>query len=418
MTPELRLVVAAGVAMLLAIGCAPSPDSASARETPVLGLVEVNPDGLTTGATMAAPGESAYEGFGAATSGGAGGEVFVVSTLALTGPGSLQSAIYDRTYVNGELVPRRVTFSVGGDIFLVNELEIAEGLLTIDGWTAPPPGITLRKGALKGTITLRNVSDVIINHLRFVGNNNPDGQDNLSLRGARRVILDHVTSTSADDGAIDIAWNGNEDITVSWCLIHDNAKAMIISYGPNARISLHRNVWARNTERTPQIRYENNVVDFVNNIVFDWGAGQWGYGVRVRKIEAGAGYGNGSSDVNLVANAFIPGSTVAANGLIFADNAGTSDDGGPPGTYAQGVTWTAAQGSKIGKVYVAGNLLPGQNKDHYSSVSAPLPIPPQAQVTADPAATLHYSVLPEVGMLYRTAAEQALLDAIDAAMGG
>lgn len=351
---------------------------------------------------------SAFEGFGAVTSGGAGGEVYHVTTLADGGPGSLRAAVTSRT----PGVPRTVVFDVGGDITLTSTLAIAQGALTIDGSTAPAPGITLRK-ASGGIATTIRADDVILTHLRFVGLASGNGNgDNLSLLGVHRVVIDHIASTSADDGALDIAWNGNTDITVSWSLFYGSDKTMIVSYGPNGRLSLHHNVWANNTERNPQLRYENAQVDYRNNIVSNWGPTSWGYGMRIRANEPAAGYGNGRTDANIVNNAFVPGASNQGLALVYGDNPGPADDGGPGGAYPQGTVWASAS---MGSLYVAGNLLPAANADHYSTVASPLSA---AAVTTWPANELDTRVLPTAGPRWRTATEQAILDDIAARMSG
>ena len=66
---------------------------------------------------------------------------------------------------------------------------------------------------------------------------------------------------------------------------------------------MHKNVFARNGERNPQIRADVADFDYRNNIVYDWGFGlRSGYGVRIRN-DAGEPKVNG----NFVNNYFLPG---------------------------------------------------------------------------------------------------------------
>src|SRR4051794_36453690 len=67
------------------------------------------------------------EGAGAYATGGRGGEVYHVTSLADSGPGSL------RTGVIGSSVPRTIVFDVGGTINLLSPLEIRAPNLTIAG---------------------------------------------------------------------------------------------------------------------------------------------------------------------------------------------------------------------------------------------------------------------------------------------
>ena len=71
--------------------------------------------------------------------------------------------------------------------------------------------------------------------------------------------------------------------------------------------------------------------------------------------------------------------------------------------------------SKMGRLWVSGNILPPQNRDQYSTVSGPLAVPAAAQVTTWPASELTTRVLPTVGTVFRTSAEQALLNEVAAA---
>ena len=89
------------------------------------------------------------------TTGGRGGRIVRVTTLAADGEGSLKSAI--------ELdVPRVIVFEVGGVIDLAGHaLELRNPHVTIAGQTAPSPGITL----IRGGIDVRT-RDVIVEHLR------------------------------------------------------------------------------------------------------------------------------------------------------------------------------------------------------------------------------------------------------------
>ena len=90
------------------------------------------------------------------TTGGAGGQILRVTTLASSGPGSLKEALH----TPGK---RIIVFEVGGVIDLQGQSwKIKEPFLTIAGQTAPDPGITLIKGELE-----IQTNDVIVQHLMF-----------------------------------------------------------------------------------------------------------------------------------------------------------------------------------------------------------------------------------------------------------
>src|SRR5688572_12514992 len=73
------------------------------------------------------------EGLGAAASGGRGGEVYGVTSLEDSGPGTLRDAVSkgDRT----------VVFRTSGTINLKSRIEINKANITIAGQTAPGGGI-------------------------------------------------------------------------------------------------------------------------------------------------------------------------------------------------------------------------------------------------------------------------------------
>jgi hypothetical protein len=229
-------------------------------------------------------------------------------------------------------------------------------------------------------------------------------------------VVDHVTVLNATDSGMDI-WGEVSDVTVSWCLIANSFHPCTVSSYPapfqkRRRISMHHNVWARNDERNPQLRADVADFDYVNNIVYDWGYWtHYGYGIRI-KNDPGEPHVSG----NFINNYFKPvhGDPVAAllYGLIDGADA---NDGGPLLPVPQG---TVITNSLMGALWVAGNVLPVGNMDHYSTISAPNPVPTAAQVTTYSAYELRDRVVPNAGTEYRTADEQALFAEIASALTG
>jgi len=129
------------------------------------------------------------------TSGGRGGRLIRVTTLAAAGPGSLKEAIEAAG-------PRIVVFEVGGVIDMAGQpLKIEQPFLTIAGQTAPDPGIHV----IKAETTIAT-HDVVIQHLSFrpgeFGRPKKGGgdQDGIStLGGAHDVIVDHCSFSWATD---------------------------------------------------------------------------------------------------------------------------------------------------------------------------------------------------------------------------
>lgn len=89
--------------------------------------------------------------------------------------------------------------------------------LTIDGTTAPAPGITIRKTTISnGEVIIAGTHDIIVTGLRFhglfkQGAPNQNNAATIAIDGdanpdhvAKRIILDHLTSRNATDGGPDI----------------------------------------------------------------------------------------------------------------------------------------------------------------------------------------------------------------------
>jgi pectate lyase len=357
-----------------------------------------------------------YEGYGHAARGGAGGDTYHVTTLADGGPGSLRDGVFNRTG------PRTVVFDVGGTITITNWYKVNSPYLTIDGSTAPAPGITLTKVVDTNIFVIAGTHDIILRHLRFLGlylrGADSGGNDSpfIALDGdwdpdyyLHDVVIDHVTVLNATDAGMDI-WGEVSDVTVSWCLIANSFHPSTLSFIPDPgepfqkrrRISMHHNVWARNDERNPQLRADDADIDYVNNVIYAWG--YWtgrGYGVRIRNEP-----GEPQVHANIINNYFQTYDGDPTAGLVYGNNPGQdSTDGGPLTPVPQG---TVITNSAMGTLWVAGNILPSGNLDQYSTIPAPHPVPTNAQVTTYSAYELRDQVVPNAGMKYRTAEEQAL----------
>ena len=333
---------------------------------------------------------SAFEGFGYLTIGGQGGSTCHVTNLNHSGAGSLLSCATRTT-------PRIVVFDVGGTIVLGDTIRINSPFLTIDGTTAPAPGITIRPSdtdpGADSALIVENTHDVILRGLRIVGYNTGGDADLVALDGTDgtevyNVVLDHLTLSNADDGAADMTGNVH-DVTMSWCLLYESSLTSLIKYDVRQRISLHHNVYVHNVERNPQVKGDMRTLDFRNNIVYDWSSlprpGFDGYGLRLWSGNA-ASDSPGEPKVNIVGNAFIAKSPNTDCGIDLMEDSGT---------HVQ--RWMADNFSIPSPLCVASNL------------AGPLTIPAGAQVNIAPSSLLALEVLPGVGMEFRNATENALL---------
>ena len=206
-------------------------------------------------------------GFGANAAGGRGGRVLRVTTLAPSGPGSLQAAL-------DETGPRTIVFDVSGVIDAV--AFVRHGQVTIAGQTSPG-GITVRGLMIQGDSVceadgcpLPTVApdDFVVRFLRIRAplGDGADG-DGLRLHRARNGIVDRVSIANATDEAVQVSFSS--DVTLQYLhlaeTIGDHAEfgGMLLNYGdptrgyPLTRITLHHNLWNRIVGRMPEVSFEN-----------------------------------------------------------------------------------------------------------------------------------------------------------------
>jgi len=211
------------------------------------------------------------EGFGAYARGGRGGDVYHVTSLADSGPGSLRYGIATATG------PRTIVFDVSGTIDLQSKLVINKPYLTLAGQTAPGGGITLRGW----TTTISGTHDVIVRYLRFRPGDIacPRMQDDaLSVDRSQNIIIDHVSASWSVDETLSVT--SSDRVTVQWSIISESLRASchekgahgygsLLRYG-NGGLTFHHNLYAHHDSRSPRIG-DDLGVDFVNNVVYDWG---------------------------------------------------------------------------------------------------------------------------------------------------
>lgn len=266
----------------------------------------------------------ALEGFGAETLGGASGEEYVVTSLADSGPGTFRDAVSASNRV--------VSFAVGGTIPLESTVRITGHNITIDGSSAPPPGVTVtaaHSGVVSSLFDIRGAHDVIVRHIRVADAPDVDTGDNLRIwDGAYNIVIDHCSFRRAGDGNIDICIDAH-DITIQWCILAETVKNSLIRTGVS-NISLHHNLFVLGDERNPQFD-DAASVDMVNNVIYGWSSN---YGTRTR---------NGTT-ANLVKNHYIPdaGSDGSDAVVIAGDSGPVYMEGNvlPYGCPASGTTGT------------------------------------------------------------------------------
>ena len=205
------------------------------------------------------------EGFGAAATGGRGGQVIYVTTTAASGPGSLQWAI-------DQPGARYILFKVSG--LIDARIHLRRGDVTIAGQTSPG-GITVR-----GFVTDESpyqdqavaapasfTENWILRHVRIRPGADGPSDDGLRMRYTRNGIADHVSIGNAVDEAVEISYSNN--LTLQNSILaetvggHSQYGGILMNYSNPAHgfaldsISIHHNLFNRIEGRLPESSRES-----------------------------------------------------------------------------------------------------------------------------------------------------------------
>jgi autotransporter-associated beta strand protein len=205
-------------------------------------------------------------GFGANATGGRGGSVYHVTTLADSGPGSFRTAVSSGN--------RIVVFDVGGYISLLSAVSVKSSI-TIAGQTAPGGGI----GFKGGEISFASSSNIICRYIRIrPGSDTASVNDDaLSLYRAQNIICDHVSLEFAP-------WNNIDGVSDDWqnfpvtaitfqnCIIANPTYQQFGAHteSVSSTWSWFYNIFANSHNRNPLAKI--NTI-FINNILYNYQAG-------------------------------------------------------------------------------------------------------------------------------------------------
>jgi hypothetical protein len=272
-------------------------------------LAQNPPSSAQTSGPLPLPAFPGAEGFGSRTPGGRGGEVYTVTNLNDSGPGSLREAVSQSH--------RTIVFTVSGTIDLKSGLIVRQPFITIAGQTAPGDGICTRYFTF-GIQT----HDVIVRFLRCrLGDESRTESDALDiLNGCKDVILDHCSATWSVDECLSTSGD-NQNITIQWCLIAEGLNHSIHAKGDHGYGSLARangpvswlhNLWAHNNSRNPRLgdnygRGDHPQFDVRNNVIYDYGS-------------IASGLTQGTWNANYIANYVKPGPSSKAKTPIHIDD--------------------------------------------------------------------------------------------------
>jgi len=275
------------------------------------------------------------EGFARTATGGRGGKVMKVTNLNDAGEGSFRAAVE----ATGA---RIVIFQVGGTINLASPLKISADSITIAGQSAPGDGITIRRYPV--VIAANNV---VVRYLRFrMGSEAGVIANALEAFDRSNILIDHCSVSWGADACA--SFHNNTNFTMQWCVISEslnNTPRGKYGYGGiwgGRNASFHHNLIAHHDNRSPRFGERTgsdfaltDLVDFRNNVVYNWGSNSI--------------YGGEGMNINIVNNYYKPGPATAAarTSRIFAPDKNLN-----VGTPAY---------NRWGKFFISGNTVAGQD---------------------------------------------------------
>lgn len=309
------------------------------------------------------------EGYGMFATGGRGGSVYEVTTLADSGAGSLRDAVSQSN--------RTIVFRVSGTIELGSNLLVSGDNLTIAGQTAPG-GITLKNYGMR----LDGADNVIIRYLRVrPGDTGLDNQvDGIGFTnaGAKNVIFDHVSASWGIDETF--SFYGLPNVTIQWSIISEGLYDSNHPNGPHSMggiqngrdTSLHHNLYISNNQRNPKFNiadwWPGQNTDFRNNVVYNWG-------------EAATHGGNGGITLTNVINNYYkygPSTDLGARSEFLAFAGGSPGEWYVDGNYIYGYpsitadNWSgiasASNGIQVGVPFSSAPVTTQSAEDAYDLV--------------------------------------------------
>lgn len=191
-----------------------------------------------------APAFPGAEGHGRYATGGRGGKIIHVTNLNDSGPGSFRQAVSGNDR-------KIIIFDVAGVIALKSNINIGANT-TIEGQTAPEPGITLRYYTVNPA-----GSNIIIRFVRFRRGQEKDindGADASTARHYTNLMLDHCSlSWSIDEVA---SFYDNNNFTMQWCTIGES----LCNAGHNKGAHGYGGIWGGKLAS-----FHHNLICHVNN---------------------------------------------------------------------------------------------------------------------------------------------------------
>lgn len=302
------------------------------------------------------------EGFGKYATGGRGGEVVKVTSLADDGSaGTLRWAFSQH---NGK--PITIVFEVSGEIKLTSTLKVKRADWTLAGQTAPGDGIVITHQK----VNFGGSENFIVRNVRFrVGQKDTAGnliaENACGAENCQNFIFDHCTfgwSVEENMNAFDSHFH-----TVQYSIIHEGlynaghskgARGYGCQWG-GSPATYHHNLLAHNKSRSCRFngaRGEDHIVflEYINNVNYNWGNWNACYGgENTAEINEYNGM-NSAHECNFINNYYKPGPATASGSTFVASS--YARDGA--------TSWAPA------KWYVAGNVMAGNSNATANNWSA------------------------------------------------
>jgi pectate lyase len=330
------------------------------------------------------------EGAGALATGGRGGDVYHVTSLADSGPGTLREGVSTGSG------PRTIVFDVGGTINLTSRLNFNRPNITIAGQTAPGNGICVANFR-----TRLQYDNTVVRYMRFRLGADPinAADDTLSITSGNNIMIDHVSVSWGSDENLSVT-SAASNVTVQWSLVSEGLNDDDHGYGsliapeiPGTRYTFHHNLYANNSGRVPRAGSRNYATDFVfdyrNNVAYNWGtSGDWGgWGV------VGGNPNEEYLDENFINNYYVAGPDSNRTFNSMYRNTALSSNFATSRFYQSGNLIDSDRDGVLDGTNTGWGMIRGT----YTQMAVPFPIDPTKAVTTESAADAYASVMANVG---------------------
>ncbi len=273
------------------------------------------------------------EGFGKFTSGGRGGRVVTVTSLADDGSaGTLRWA-----FEQYKDEPLTIVFAVSGQIALTRELRVNRADWTLAGQTAPGEGIAITRNK----VNLGGSQNFIVRNVRFrIGHKSIAGdvmmENALGAENCSNFIFDHCSFGWSVEENMNTA--DSHFLTVQYSIVHEGLYRGGHSKGDRgygcqwggSPATYHHNLLAHNQSRSCRFngaRGEDHLVflEYINNVNYNYGNNGGCYGGENTAPVSSYNGLNSAHECNFINNYYRRGPASNATKVVFVNASGARD---------------------------------------------------------------------------------------------